>query len=138
MPLQLEIITPERRAWSGTADSIVLPTVDGEVGLLPGHRPLVTLIAPGELVLQTGTKTEHLAVDRGFARISGDAVTVLTEGAIEVSAIDEVALAEAKARAEAALEAARKEGADPAEIEQAETVLRFAVAQQLIKGKKRG
>jgi len=137
MAFQLEIITPERRAWQGPADSIVLPTQDGEVGLLPGHRPLVTLIAPGELVVQSGAKTEYLAVDRGFARVTGDTVTVLTEGAIEVSAIDETALAQAKARAEEALEAARKEGADPAAVEHAETVLRFAVAQQLIKGKKR-
>lgn len=137
MAFHLEIITPERRAWAGPADSIVLPTQDGEIGLLPGHRPLVTLIAPGELVVQSGATVEHLAVDRGFARLSGDTVTVLTEGAIQVDAIDDQALADAKARAEAVLEAARKEGADPAEVEQAETVYRFAIAQQLVKGKRR-
>ncbi len=148
MPLTLEIITPERRVYKGTADAVVLTTSEGEIGVLPGHIPLVTQVRAGDLRLTNpGPNTAlpathpdagkpgptHLAVDIGFARVLGDTVSVLTEAAIDVRVIDEAAAAEAQARAEKALAAARESKLDPAEIERLESIARFAIVQQLIK-----
>jgi F-type H+-transporting ATPase subunit epsilon len=88
MPLKVEIVTPDRRAHEGVADSVTLPTSLGSIGILPGHIPLTALIAAGEVVLnQAGTIT-RLAIDRGFVRLVGDKVSVVTEGAIDSARID--------------------------------------------------
>ncbi len=136
MALVLEIVTPENRAYSDTADNVVIPTTTGEVGVLPGHIPLLTQVEPGELRLERGGKTEYLAVGRGFAQISGDKVSVLAESAISEAKIDESAVEDAMKRAQAAL--AGEEELDPAEMERLEKVVRFATAQLLVKKKKRG
>ncbi len=137
MPILLEIVTPEKKAFSDFADSVVLPTLDGEVGILPGHIPLLAMIEPGELQVIRQGKTEFLAVDRGFVQVLGDKVSVLTEQAIEVTAIDPQQLDDARARAEKALEEAKKKGEDPAAVEEAERILRFAIAQKLARERKR-
>ncbi len=134
MPLTLQIITPERVVYSDTVDTVVLPTVQGEIGILPGHQPLLTMLAPGELDVTKAGQTQFLAVDKGFARVLGDTVSVLTEAAIDVAQIDPDAAAAAQARAEQALAEARlRKEVDPAELEKLEAVTRFAVAQQLVK-----
>jgi F-type H+-transporting ATPase subunit epsilon len=127
MPLTLEIVTPEARVYSETVDSVVIPTVDGEVGILPGHIPLVTQVGAGELRAIRGGATELLVVGGGFAQVTGSKVSVLADSAIEEAKIDENAVAEAIKRAEAALKA--KEALAPAEIERLEGVVRFSVAQ---------
>ena len=65
MPLTLEIVTPEGRVYSETVDTVVLPTLQGEIGILPGHLPLLTQIEDGELRVQKGNTTESLACGRG-------------------------------------------------------------------------
>lgn len=137
MPLLLEIVTPERIAYSGPVDSVVLPSESGEVGILPGHIPLLTMVEPGELQVTANGATEFLAIDKGFVQVLGDKVSVLTEQAINVSEIDLNALEDARKRAEKALEEAKKQGADSALIEESEKILRFAMAQNLVKGKRR-
>ena len=82
MPLTLEIVTPEARVYSETVDSVNIPTVDGEVGILPGHIPLVTQVDHGELRVTKGTTTQFLAVGGGFAQVSGDKVSILADSAI--------------------------------------------------------
>lgn len=131
--LTLEIITPEGKAYSKTVSDVVLPTVEGEVDILPGHQPLVTMIKAGEIQVGTDGGREFLAVDKGFARVLGDAVSVLTEGAIDIAEINLAAAEEAQKRAQEALEKAKDERMDPAEIEKLEAVARFAIAQQLVK-----
>lgn len=135
MPLILEIVTPESRAYSDTADNVVIPTTSGEIGVLPGHIPLLTQVEPGELRLQREGRTQFLAVGRGFAQVSGDKVSVLAESAISEEKIDESAVEAAMKRAQEALSG--KEELEPAEIERLESVVRFAVAQLLVKKKKR-
>ena len=137
MPLTLEIVTPEKKAYSGTVDSVILPTTTGEIQVLPGHIPLLTQIEPGDLIVSVSGKMEHLAVDRGFAQLVGDTITVLAEGAIHVEAIDFAKVEEAQAKAEKALAEAAKSGQDPAEIERLETVVRFAIVQKLAKNRRR-
>lgn len=134
MPLLLEIVTPERKAFSGPADSVILPTATGQIDILPGHIPLTTLLEPGEIVVTNGTAVERLVVDKGFARVLGDTVSILTEAAIDEAKIDLHAVEAAEKRAEAALQEARtRKDVDPAEVEKMEQILRFAAVQRLIK-----
>ena len=107
MPLTLEIVTPEAKVYSDTIDSVVIPTVEGEIGVLPGHIPLLTQVEHGELhVLKNGT-TSLLAVSGGFAQIDGDKVRVLAEHAITEEKIDVNAVEAALKRAEDELKAAK-------------------------------
>jgi F-type H+-transporting ATPase subunit epsilon len=131
MALILEIVTPEARVYSETVDTVVIPTVDGEIGILPGHIPLVTQVGAGELRATKDGKTELLVVGGGFAQVTGTKVSILADSAIEEAKIDENAVAEAMKRAEAALKV--KESITPAEIERLEGVVRFAVAQLGVK-----
>ena len=82
MALTLEIVTPEAKVYTDTIDSVVIPTVEGEIGILPGHIPLLTQVASGELRVAKGAETQFLAVSGGFAQIEGDSVRVLAENAI--------------------------------------------------------
>jgi len=101
--LRLEIVTPESRAYSNDVDMVVIPAVEGEMGVYPMHIPLITEIKPGELVATVGGKQIALAVGEGFVEITGDKVSVLTDMALEESAIDEAAAEAAIKRAEARL-----------------------------------
>jgi len=134
MPLKLEIVTPERAVFSDTVDHVVLPTQSGgEIDVLPGHVPLMAMIEPGELTYFKGGKHESIAVDRGFIEVVNDTVNILTEAAIEVSAIDSTVVETARKRAEEALAAAKASGEDPTVLEELETKARFAVVQKLIR-----
>jgi F-type H+-transporting ATPase subunit epsilon len=130
MPLLLEIVTPEARVYSETVDTVVIPTVEGEVGILPGHIPLVTQVGAGELRATRAGVTELLVVGGGFAQVSGERVSILADSAIEAEKIDENAAADAMKRAEAALTAG---ALPPAEVERLEAVVRFSVAQLGVK-----
>ena len=77
MALTLEIVTPEARVYSDTIDTVVIPTVDGEIGIFPGHIPLLTQVEHGELRVTKGSTVLFLAVGGGFAQISGDKISVL-------------------------------------------------------------
>jgi len=137
MALTLEIITPDEKVLSTEADQVVLPTASGETGILSGHIPLVTRIVPGELkVIQAG-RTDFIAVDRGFAKVLGDTVSVLTEAAVDVKDIDVSEVESARSRAEEALKVAEREGMDPTEVERLESNVRYLIAQKLAKGRRR-
>ena len=131
MPLILEIVTPEARVYSETVDAVTIPTVDGEVGILPGHIPLVTQVDEGQLVVTKGTTTEALAVVGGFAQVSGDKVSILADHAITEAKIDEAAVQAAIDRAAEALRT--REKLSDAEIERLETLVRFSNAQLIVK-----
>ncbi|MBW8780770.1 MAG: ATP synthase F1 subunit epsilon [Verrucomicrobia bacterium] len=131
MSLTLEIVTPEARVYSDTIETVVIPTVVGEIGILPGHIPLVTQVTEGELRVTKDGKVSVLVVGTGFAQIDADRVSVLAERAITFEKIDEHAVEAALKRAQDAL--AAKEALEPAEIERLESVVRFSVAQLGIK-----
>ncbi len=103
MPLRLEIVTPEARAYSDDVDLVVLPAVEGEMGIYPMHVPLMTQIKPGELVVTKGREVLHLAVGDGFVEITQTHVNVLTDMAIEEQQINPALAEEAVQRAEASL-----------------------------------
>ena len=127
MSLTLEIVTPEARVYSDTIDTVVIPTVSGEIGILPGHIPLLTQVDPGELRVTKNGVTLYLVVGKGFAEVQGDKVSVLAETAINEEKIDEDVVGKAMQRAEEALQG--KDSLDPAEIERLESIVRYSVAQ---------
>ena len=131
MPLTLEIVTPEARVYSEMVDTVVIPTVEGEIGILPGHFPLGTQVGAGELRATKGGVTQLLVVGGGFAQVSGEKVSILADSAINEDKIDENAVADAMKRAEDELKS--KDSLAPAEVERLEAVVRFSVAQLGIK-----
>jgi F-type H+-transporting ATPase subunit epsilon len=135
MSLTLEIVTPEAQVYSDTIDSVVIPTVEGEVGILPGHIPLLTQVSYGELRVIKGSITQFLIVGGGFAQVAADKVSVLAESAITEEKIDEHAVEAAMKRAEEALKG--KDALEPAEVERLEGLVRFTVAQLGIKRRRR-
>lgn len=134
MSLTLEIVTPEAKVYSDTIDSVVIPTVEGEIGILPGHIPLLTQVADGELRVQKGAETKFLAVSGGFAEIEGDTVRVLAENAISEDKIDAGAVEAAMKRAEQELATAK--AIDPQELERLQGLVRYAGVQLALKRRK--
>lgn len=102
--LRLEIVTPEQKTYSDDVDSVVIPGVEGELGVLPQHVPLLTQLLPGELRVLKGGEEIRLAVGEGFVEISAEKVAVLTDMAVRESDIDESAAEEAVRRAEQAMQ----------------------------------
>ena len=112
MPLQLEIVTPEKLAYQGEVDSVQLPGSEGELGVLPHHAPLITTLGAGELRLRKGGQEESFAIVGGFLQVLPDKVVVMAETADMASEIDLEKAQEARRQAEAALESGFHEGAD--------------------------
>jgi F-type H+-transporting ATPase subunit epsilon len=135
MTLTLEIVTPEARVYSDTVDTVVVPTVEGEIGVLPGHIPLVAQLGAGELRATKGGVTELLVVGGGFVQVSGEKVSILADSAIEEEKIDPNAVADAMRRAEDALR--RKDTLSQADVERLEALVRFSVAQLGVKQRRR-
>lgn len=135
MPLTLEIVTPEAKVYSDTIDSVVIPTIEGEIGVLPGHIPLLTQIAEGELRVSKGATTLWLAIGGGFAQIDGDTVRVLAENAITEEKIDENAVETAMKRAEQELLEAKS--LDPQQYEHLQSLIRYAGVQLAVKRRRR-
>jgi F-type H+-transporting ATPase subunit epsilon len=77
--MQVTVISPEQAVFEGTADGVVVPAYDGELGILPRHAPLMTLLGVGDLkVRQTGT-THTFQVKGGFLQVANDVVRVVAE-----------------------------------------------------------
>ncbi len=106
--LRLEIVTPDAKTFSDDVDSVVIPGIEGELGILPLHVPLMTQLQPGELRLMKGGVETRLAVGEGFVEISAVKVAILTDMAVRESDIDEAAAEEAIHRAEAAMSGKKK------------------------------
>jgi F-type H+-transporting ATPase subunit epsilon len=134
MALTLEIVTPEARVYSNTVDSVVVPTLTGEIGILPGHIPLLTQVVSGELRLMKDGKENILVVGKGFAQIESDKVSILAEHAITEEKIDEQAVEQALKRAQTELTASAH--LDPSEQEVLHELVRFAGIQLELKRRK--
>jgi F-type H+-transporting ATPase subunit epsilon len=79
MPLQLDVITPERRLLSEQVDSATVPGLGGELGILPGHTPLISQLQTGVLSYTRGGETRRLLVSGGFVEVNDDRVSVLAD-----------------------------------------------------------
>ncbi len=135
MPLTLEIVTPDARVYSDTIDTVVIPTVEGEVGILPGHIPLLAQVEHGELRVTKGAISQLLAVSGGFVEVEGDRVHILAEHAITEEKIDEKMVEEALKRAEKELEDAKH--LDPQQYEHLQSLVRYSGVQLAVKRRRR-
>ncbi len=126
--LTVRLVAADRVVWSGTAKSLVAKTFEGDMGILPGHEPVLALLADSVLRIET-TEGERItaAVHGGFFSVDSDNVAVLTEIAERSDEID-------VARAQNALDRAKANGADDPEeiaaIRRAESRLRAAIGHQ--------
>src|SRR6516164_448523 len=101
--LKLEVTTPTGQVYSKDVDMVTLPGSEGEMGILPMHVPLITLLGEGEIIARRGPEEDRLLVTGGCAEITQERVAVLTVFATDVKGIDEKQAEEARARAEARL-----------------------------------
>lgn len=114
-PMQVEVVSADRVVWSGKATNIIAKTVDGDIGILPGHSPVLGVLVPGAVeVLTPDGQREIVAVGGGFISVAGGRVSILSEFA-ELSGEIKVSDAEHNLReAEAELEG----GNESAEVQQ--------------------
>ena len=120
--LTLELVTPEKVAWSAPADFVVLPAYNGEMGVLPGHQPFLVHLGAGEVRVTAGAEIKHFAISGGFAEIKNDTVSLFAETAEDSGQID-------AERAHQALEKAKAvvhPGLDPMQLAAMEAAIRRA------------
>ncbi|KKR34047.1 MAG: ATP synthase epsilon chain [Candidatus Gottesmanbacteria bacterium GW2011_GWC2_39_8] len=119
----LEIITPERIAYSEQVDAVNVPTVSGHIGVLPHHVPLFSELTEGELKIVSGKEEYYMAIGGGFIEVAPDKVTVLVSRALHADEINEKEILAARNAAEDAL----KTKPSGAALAEAEALLRRSV-----------
>lgn len=136
MPLSVEIVTAERvvRSEEGV-DALIVPSIEGQLTILPRHAALMTMLEPGELIFRKGGAEEAFAVTGGFLEVKRDRVTVLADAAEAAEEIDIQRAEAARARAEARLREARARGTSEVDLARAQAALqrslvRLRVAQR--------
>jgi F-type H+-transporting ATPase subunit epsilon len=100
---KLEIVTPEALIYSEDVDMVTLPTIEGQMGILPHHIRLMTQLVPGEMTIRKRGGVEYIAVGEGLMEVTGSSISVITNMAIASDKIDEAAVEEARQRAAARL-----------------------------------
>ena len=101
MPMMLEIITAERQVFAEEVDMLIAPGIDGQLGILPQHAPLMTVLQPGELTIRKGGEDTYLAVTGGFLEVLANRVSILADACERSDEIDE-------GRAQAAVQRAQE------------------------------
>lgn len=121
--LKCVVVTPERAVLDTTADFVVVPMHDGELGILPGRQPLIGRLGYGELRTVQGNTTRRYYVDGGFVQVRSDVVTLLTAKAVPTEELKEAA-------ADAALQEALKPAMTP-ESQEAQAIAQLRARAQL-------
>jgi F-type H+-transporting ATPase subunit epsilon len=136
MTVQVDVVSAEEKIFSGLAEFVALPGESGELGILPGHTPLMTRIRPGEVRIKVPNQAidELIFVAGGLLEVQPNLVTVLADTAIRGADLDEAKATEAKRQAEEAL-SSRKAGIDyaQAQAELASAIAQLAAIQKLRK-----
>jgi len=127
MTMHVDIVSAEQQIFTGTAEMVFAPSVNGDVGVLPRHAPLLTQMRPGEVRVKTSEGEEIFYVSSGILEIQPHCVTVLADTALRAKDIDEAAALEAKQRAEEAMKDRKSE----IDYAKAQTELAEAMAQLL-------
>ena len=122
--LTLEIVTPERQVLVEKVDEVILPSVDGYMGVLPGHAPLLAQLGTGGVSYRVGNDRHYLAVSGGFAEVLRESVSILATTAERAEEIDVGRAEKSKQRAESGL----KLDVPPDEFRRAEARLKRAMA----------
>jgi F-type H+-transporting ATPase subunit epsilon len=134
MPLALEIVTAERIAYNDEVDMVIAPGSEGELGILPRHASLFTLLNPGELRIRKGDQEISLAVSGGFLEVHNDKVSILADTAERAEEIDVKRAEEALARARSLVH--EKRGTD--DLRFAEAALRRSAIRLKVARRRRG
>jgi F-type H+-transporting ATPase subunit epsilon len=121
----LTVVTPERAVLQAVAcDEVAVPCLKGEIGVLPGHTPLIALLGIGVVSYRDGSRRQSVAVRGGFVEIAGDAVRILADDAVAPDAIDAAAVSGEKHSAEGR----RDRAAGDEELDASDAEVRFAEA----------
>jgi F-type H+-transporting ATPase subunit epsilon len=136
--LKLDIVTAERVVYSEDVDVVIAPGVEGQLGILPHHAPLMTTLQAGELVVRRGGEEDTLAISGGFLEVRPDRVIVLADTAERAEEIDISRAQAAKQRAEQRLGDRRVPGFDETRSEAAlhRAMARLTVAEKLKRRRK--
>ncbi|HXS99559.1 MAG TPA: ATP synthase F1 subunit epsilon [Elusimicrobiota bacterium] len=121
--LTLELVTPEKVAWSAPADFVVLPAANGEMGVLPGHMPFLVQLGAGEVRITEGEQVKRFAVSGGFAEIKDDVISLFAETA---EAADQINAERARQALEKAKAESSKPNVDPEHLAEIEAAVRRA------------
>jgi F-type H+-transporting ATPase subunit epsilon len=113
--IQLEIVTPEKLVVNTVASEVQIPGKEGYLGILPGHAPLITEIAVGEITYRSGSEQKRISVAWGFAEVLPEKVTILAQTAERAEDIDVARAQAAKQKAEEDLRKAGPSGSPEAE-----------------------
>jgi F-type H+-transporting ATPase subunit epsilon len=137
--LKLDIVTAERVVYSADVDIVVAPGVEGQLGILPHHAPLMTILQAGELVVRRGGEEESLAISGGFLEVRPDRVIILADAAERADEIDVARAEAARKRAEERLKERQAAGLDQGRAEAAlqRAVARITVADKMMKRRRR-
>lgn len=126
--MHLVIITPEKEIYNAEIDELVVPTITGEIAILPHHVDLLSQITSGEIAITTKNKTQHLAVTGGFLQITNNTITILADYAVKSEEINTKKALDAQKRAEEILK--RKDTVlSDTEIATVQSELRRAIAE---------
>ncbi len=115
--IKIDIVTAERSVFSEEVDIVIAPGIDGELGILPRHTPLMTALKPGEIIARKGTDEYSLVVSGGFLEVSPERVIILADSAERAEEIDISRAEEAKRRAEQRMTEKYEPGFDAARVE---------------------
>jgi F-type H+-transporting ATPase subunit epsilon len=131
--IRCEVVTAERTVFEDHVDMVIAPGIQGQLGILPHHAPLMTSLTFGELILhREGQEDEFIAIGGGFMEVGPEHVTILADSAERAGEIDEARAEEARARAEELMAQKRREDVDFARAEAAlrRSMLRLKVAKR--------
>lgn len=129
MNLFLEIITPEKVVYKDEISQVVVPTVNGEITILPNHINLLTQVNPGELMIKKDTTAQYIAITGGFLEVNSNKISILANYAVKAQDIEVARAQEAKKRAEKIMtEKATDNDLKMAQAEMIKAILELKVA----------
>lgn len=131
--IRCEVITAERIVFDEQVEMVVAPGIEGQLGILPHHAPLITALSYGELIIhRTGQEDEYIAIGGGFLEVGPDHVTIMADSAERADEIDEARAEDARLRAEATMDQKHREDVDLARAEAAlrRSMIRLKVARR--------
>jgi len=130
-PIKIDVITAEHLVMSDDVDVVVAPGIIGELGILPHHAPLITMLQPGELIIRKGLDETYMAVTGGFLEVRPDKIIVLADACERAEEIDIERAEAAKRRAEERLKA-HPAGVDEMRAEAAlrRSLIRLSIAER--------
>lgn len=131
--IKLEIATPDAVVYSSEVDMVTLPAIEGQIGILPHHKRLITQLVPGEMIVRKSGHEDYLAVGEGLVEVTGDRIDIVTDMAIPSGSINEAKAEEARQQAEARL----REKQSSQEVASVHAFLARSLAQLYVKRRHR-